>query len=85
MDAVQLSKRNANVRHGGSLLSIMTEDIDDLQRECVRAEVAPRTLFVIGNILDRKKPYMSAPQIRVQIQIEARFKEMQRVLGFAPA
>lgn len=63
----------------------MTEDIDDLQRECVRPDAAPRTLFIIGNILDRKKPYMSEPQVRVQREIELRFQSMQRVLGFPTA
>lgn len=58
----------------------MTEDIDDLQRECGRSDVDPRTLFVLGSVLERKKPYMSEPQVRVQLCIEERFRQIQRTL-----
>lgn len=61
----------------------MTEDIDDLQRECGRQDLSPRDLFILGNILDRKKNYMSNDQLRRQQQIEqdAR-RKINRVMGY---
>ena len=61
----------------------MTEDIDDLQRECLKPDIGQRSLFVLGQVLERKKPYMNEAQMQVQRMIEGVFhRRMQRAMGY---
>lgn len=57
-------------------MEAMTEDIDALQRECLKDGADPRLLFIIGNVLDRKKPYMDAAQAERQREVERVFAAM---------
>lgn len=59
---------------------IMTEDIDALQKECLKDDVNPRTLFLLGNILERKSSYMNEAQLSVQKMIQERFSSLRKTI-----
>lgn len=57
----------------------MTEDINELQGICLKDGLDARSLFIIGNILEIKKPYMDDGQRQVQLRIESLFKHLRDV------